>query len=57
MLYNPHYTRRTALRKLNVWIRQFPGLEESLLASGMRPQAREYSAYQVQLIVEHLGTP
>lgn len=50
-------TQQTAVNQFNQWIRTAPGLEQSLLATGMSRTNRRYTPAQVRLIVNILGTP
>ena len=49
--------QHTAVKQFNEWIRTAPGLEERLLATGMKRGSRHYTPAQVQLIVNVFGEP
>lgn len=57
MLYSPYITPKAAVRKLNRWIAIKPGLTERLSQSGVLPNAKCYTPFQVYIIVEALGEP
>ncbi|WP_373801955.1 DUF4248 domain-containing protein, partial [Bacteroides heparinolyticus] len=46
-----------AVNRFNKWIRTSPGLEQRLMATGLRPTSRHYTPAQVKLIVDALGEP
>jgi hypothetical protein len=56
-LYSPELTRQSAFRRLDVWIRRYPGLLQQMYASGYRDKCRVYSPLVVQVIVNALGEP
>jgi len=51
MCYIRGVCQHTAVKQFNEWIRTAPGLEERLLATGMKRGSRHYTPAQVQLIV------
>ncbi len=56
--YNPCVTKRTAMNKLNAWIRHNPELYRRLYDEG--PEGKNdiaFSLRQVRLLVEYLGEP
>ena len=57
LLYSPDITPGAAWRRLNKWIRHYPGLEERLTAIGYSRRSRSFTPAQVQLIVDALGEP
>lgn len=57
MLYSPFITPKAAVKKLNRWIAVKPGLLERLHDTGMQPNAKCYTPFQVFIIVEALGEP
>lgn len=57
MLYSPFITPKAAVKKLNRWIAIQPGLTERLQDTGMQPNAKCYTPFQVHIIVEALGEP
>lgn len=57
MLYSPELLPKSAQRKLDRWIRHYPGLTERLAELGKQPGARCYTPAQVREIVEALGAP
>lgn len=57
MLYSPFITPKAAVKKLNRWIAIKPGLTERLQDTGMQPNAKCYTPFQVHIIVEALGEP
>ncbi len=56
-LYTPYVCPRAACKKLQTWIARQPQLAESLKRSGLTPHSKEYTPYQVRLIVDALGEP
>ena len=56
-LYNPSITSRAACKKLQIWIERNTELHAALLRSGLTPHSKEYTPYQVRLIVDALGEP
>ncbi|EJX04281.1 hypothetical protein EVA_07611 [gut metagenome] len=56
-MYSPELTRQSAFRRLDVWIRRYPGLLQQMYASGYRDKCRVYSPLVVQVIVNALGEP
>ncbi|MCF0257876.1 DUF4248 domain-containing protein [Bacteroides heparinolyticus] len=56
-LYLPNVCQQTAVNRFNKWIRTSPGLEQRLMATGLRPTSRHYTPAQVKLIVDALGEP
>lgn len=56
-LYSPYTTPKTAVSKLNRWIKHKPGLSALLADSGLIPSAKCYTPAQVRLIVEAIGEP
>lgn len=57
MCYIRGVCQHTAVKQFNEWIRTAPGLEERLLATGMKRGSRHYTPAQVQLIVNVFGEP
>lgn len=57
MQYLPGIAQQAAVNRLNEWIRNAPGLEERLLATGMNRHCRRYTPAQVQLLIEVFGEP
>ena len=56
-LYNPSITSRAACKKLQRWIERNTELHAALQRSGLTPHSKEYTPYQVRLIVDALGEP
>ncbi len=56
-LYIQGVQQASAVKEFNVWIRNFPGLEQQLKDTGMNRTARRYTPMQVRLIVNALGEP
>lgn len=56
-LYLPDILPTSAVREFNEWIAAFPGLSESLTATGLAPRSKRYTPAQVKLIVSALGDP
>lgn len=56
-LYIPNVTQQTAVNQFNEWIRTAPGLEQRLLATGMKQTCRRYTPAQVRLMVDVFGEP
>lgn len=56
-LYNPCVTSRAACKKLQIWIERNAELHAALLRSGLTRHSKEYTPYQVRLIVDALGEP
>lgn len=54
MCYIRGVCQHTAVKQFNEWIRTAPGLEQRLLATGMKRGSRHYTPAQVQLIVNVL---
>ena len=57
MCYIRGVCQHTAVKQFNEWIRTAPGLEERLLATGMKRGSRHYTPAQVQLIVNVFVPP
>lgn len=57
LLYCPQMKVESATRKLNRWVRGNRPLMEELEKVGMHPKRWSYSAREVALIVQYLGTP
>lgn len=57
LAYNPEMDEKSAVRKLNRWIKGKPGLSEELGRTGLKPCAKCYTPAQVRLIIEALGAP
>lgn len=57
MCYIRGVCQHTAVKQFNEWIRTALGLEERLLATGMKRGSRHYTPAQVQLIVNVFGEP
>lgn len=57
LAYNPDLTPAGAWRRLGMWIRHCPGLEQKLAALSGGWQGRTYTPAQVEAIVEALGEP
>jgi len=55
--YNPDLDEKSAVRKLNRWIKAKPGLSEALSQTGLKPCAKCYTPAQVRMIIEALGAP
>lgn len=53
MCYIRGVCQHTAVKQFNEWIRTAPGLEERLLATGMKRGSRHYTPAQVQLSFLH----
>ena len=56
-LYAPAIGERAACKKLLTWIKRNAELHDALLRSGLTPHSKEYTPYQVRLIVDALGEP
>lgn len=56
-LYNPHLSRRCAVRTFTRWLRLNPELYERLLQTGYTPYIRLFTPLQVRLIVRYLSAP
>lgn len=56
-MYNPRIGGKSAVKMLNRWIKEKPGLPEALGQTGLNPRAKCYTPLQVRLIVEALGAP
>lgn len=56
-LYAPAISERAACKKLLTWIKRNTELHDALLRSGLTPHSKEYTPYQVRLIVDALGEP
>lgn len=56
-LYLPDILPTSAVREFNEWIAAFPGLAESLAATGLAPRSKRYTPAQVRLIASALGKP
>ena len=56
-MYNPRIDENSAVKMLNRWIKEKPGLPEALGQTGLNPRAKCYTPLQVRLIVEALGAP
>lgn len=56
-LYCPELTPKAAYRKVDGWIRRYPGLTGRLAEMGHLPTARTYTPAQVREIIEALGEP
>ena len=56
-LYTPNICPRAACKKLLTWIKRNAELHDALLRSGLTPHSKEYTPYQVRLIVDALGEP
>lgn len=56
-IYCPDLCPEAAFRKLKHWIDLYPGLRDSLSASGSSSRSRSYTPAQVGLIVAALGEP
>ena len=56
-LYAPTIGERAACKKLQTWIKRNTELHDALLRSGLTPHSKEYTPYQVRLIVDALGEP
>ena len=56
-LYAPYVCSRAACKKLLTWIKRNTELHDALLRSGLTPHSKEYTPYQVRLIVDALGEP
>ena len=56
-LYAPYVCSRAACKKLQMWIKRNAELHDALLRSGLTPHSKEYTPYQVRLIVDALGEP
>lgn len=56
-LYSPALSRKSALNKLNRWIRLAPSLHAALYSGREGKNDVCFSLRQVRLLVEHLGEP
>lgn len=56
-LYIPNILPGSAMREFNEWIAAFPGLMESLYATGLARKSKRYTPAQVRLIADALGEP
>ena len=56
-LYSPMVGERAACKKLQIWIERNAELHDALLRSGLTRRSKEYTPYQVRLIVDALGEP
>jgi hypothetical protein len=56
-LYSPHLSDRSAMNKLNSWIRRNPQLYARLYNGREGKNDICFSARQVRLLVEHLDEP
>lgn len=56
-LYLPDILPGSAMREFNEWIAAFPGLAESLRATGLARKSKRYTPAQVRLIAGALGEP
>ena len=56
-LYLPDILPSSAMREFNEWIAAFPGLIESLCATGLARKSKRYTPAQVKLIADALGNP
>ncbi|MBQ8362032.1 MAG: DUF4248 domain-containing protein [Bacteroidaceae bacterium] len=56
-LYAPTVGERAACKKLQTWILRNPELRDALHRSGLTLRSKEYTPYQVRLIVDALGEP
>lgn len=55
--YSPNLTQNGALNRLHRWITGDRDLMEALLRAGYRPSQRIFTAKQLAIIYEYLGTP
>ncbi|MDE6348637.1 MAG: DUF4248 domain-containing protein [Bacteroides sp.] len=55
--FNPQIDGRSALKLLNRWIKEKPGLSDALERAGLSTCAKCYTPLQVKLIIEALGAP
>ena len=56
-LYAPSLAPRTAIRRLNEWIKQNPKLRRELERTGVTISTQVFRRSQVSIIVEYLGEP
>jgi hypothetical protein len=56
-MYKPNVLRASAVRSLRRWITDCPGLERELDTTDYSPKNREFTAAQVEIIVQFLGRP
>jgi len=57
LLYLPHNSQITAVRKFNRWIQYSPILWNQLLTTGFTITTRQLTPLQVGMIVNYLGIP
>ncbi len=56
-MYSPHVSQRTAMNRLNAWIRRNPELSARLYSGRESKHDISFSARQVRLPVEYLDVP
>ena len=56
-LYAPSLAPRTAIRRLNEWIKNDPKLYKELKRTGVTISTQVFRRSQVCIIVDHLGEP